>query len=235
MFDPAFYSFKVTGDRRDADFRVAGWTDDFSNVNSGWKRESGQNDYVSVLGGKEYEIKVSPSSSWINVTAPLAVPKSYTVEATMYTQAGSGWHGLIFNAGNLAAGEFYYIFRVNPDKGEAEFIKAVKTLTGTETTTLGIKTNGEINQYNSTISSQVNRLKVVQNVYFAKMFVNGVEVFYDAVDMQAGNHVKVGLYAYAESPSYTARFDDFQLTAMGFSSKQISSAAGIEKSVELPR
>ena len=232
IFEPAFYEFTVKGDRRNTDFRVIGWMDDFSNINSGWVRDF-EKDYVPAA---EYEVRVSYPYS-IRVTAPLSVQKSYTVEATMYTQAGSGMYGLIFNAGNLGVGEFYYIFRVHPYEGYAEFLKAVKTPEETQTTTVGSKTNREIDPDNTTISSIIpNRLEVVQNAYFVKLFVNGVEVFYDYVDLQPGNHVKVGLYACPDDDSsHTVRFDDFRLTAMGFNPSPISNAPGFEKSIEISK
>lgn len=235
MFSPAPYEIIVKGDRNDVNFKVSGWAEDFSDPSSRWDTQyyydGSHQDYVTVDGGAEYEIKVvnyTEYTGFISTVSPLSVPSDYTVEATMYPVSveNSGACGLIFNVRRLENGHFYYIFRIRPKEGKAEFLKVEITGEGTSIVYSETKTNAEINSKHATITEGVNILKVIQNYNFVYLYVNGVEIWEKpkSIEVQNSDYLRVGLYASADpkpsgspkSIEYIVRFDDFKLSAMGF-------------------
>lgn len=256
LFQPAPYDFTVRKDLSGLNFKLIGWTEDFSDAWSGWDEEyyadGSSQEYILVEGGSEYEIVVDNEGYYgddpksISTISPLLVPQNYTVEVTTYHYYWDkpGWEkgisGLVFNVKNLNnPGEFYYIFRVRPDEGEVEYLKVRKQQSKTEIVEQYKKRNNQINYYNNTISSAVNILKVIQNGNRAYLYVNGVEVWGNIpVEQQNAEFIRAGLYASADPGyTYTARFDDFKLSSMGYApqpqimgnqSIEIKSQKGIE-------
>ena len=131
------------------------------------------------------------------------------------------------------------IFSGPTDEGEVEYLKVRKQQSKTEIVEQYKKRNNQINYYNNTISSAVNILKVIQNGNRAYLYVNGVEVWGNIpVEQQNAEFIRAGLYASADPGyTYTARFDDFKLSSMGYApqpqimgnqSIEIKSQKGIE-------
>ncbi|NLC53339.1 MAG: hypothetical protein GX770_05175 [Firmicutes bacterium] len=257
MFQPAPYEFTVTKDMTDLNFKLIGWSEDFSDDWSGWDvkyyDDGSYQNYVAVEGGGEYEIMVDnyygTNPQFIRTISPLLVPHNYTVEVTTYPLKWADWDrpewergtcGLVFNVRSLVTpGEFYYFFRVRPDQGEVEYLKVLKQQSATVILEEYKKTNEQINSANTTISPGVNILKVIQNGNRVYLYVNGVEVWGNVpVEQQDGEFIRAGLFTSADPKStYTARFDDFKLSSMGYApqpqimglqSFEIKSHKGIE-------
>ncbi len=220
MFQPAPLQFTVSGSRNDVNFQVIGWSDDFSDPNSGWDDGfigAGDDSYVKYKKDETaedlYEIFVKDVASSIKVLAPLVMPSSYSLKVTGYTYSGAGMYGLVFNVKSFQPGEYYYVFRVRPQDGYYQLIKVDIFHEETGTTEI-------INGYNSIFTdSGINMLEVRVNWNKVELCVNNVVVHPNPVEItpQAGDFVQAGLYAYAGSgSSYTARFDDFHLSALGF-------------------
>lgn len=249
LFGPV-YDFTVSKDVSGVDFKLIGFKDDFSDPGSKWdvKHDYDDGSYHDYAGD-EYEIKVvnndpkNPQSISTLSPSRVQVPHSYTVEVTTYPNGDfmeSGTLGLVFNVRDIdTPDEFYYIFRVRPDEGEVEYLKVRKQQSKTEIVEQYKKRNNQINYYNNTISSAVNILKVIQNGNRAYLYVNGVEVWGNIpVEQQNAEFIRAGLYASADPGyTYTARFDDFKLSSMGYApqpqimgnqSIEIKSQKGIE-------
>ncbi len=216
-FRQAPEKFTVTDNRSDVNFEVSGWQDDFSNTGSGWDPE--------YYNSNAYLIEVPSSSSSIKTIAPLAVPTSYNVEATMTPGMGSGMYGLVFNIDQLnTVGDFYYIFRVNPELGYCQLSKArieeIIEPGKAQTYVDDIVTlyNDQIDNTSTTITNGTNILKVEQDWNQVKLFIYNVCVWSGYIDVQSNDVLKVGLYAMRNDTeySYSAWFDDFDLTAVGF-------------------
>lgn len=208
--------------------------EDFSKRSSCWDEEDyGDGSYQKYVevegGGGEYEIVVDnewgDASESISTASPLQVSHSYTVEVTTYPYywdtpgLESGTLGLVFNVRDLKyTDEFYYVFRVRSDEGEAEFFKVLKRPGENQIFDAKKKTNYDIDPYNTTIRPSVNILKVIQNGNRASLFVNGVEVWGDIpIEPQDCEFLRAGLYVSADKYNkFTARFDDFKLYSIGY-------------------
>lgn len=228
LFGPV-YDFTVSKDVSGVDFKLIGFKDDFSDPGSKWdvKHDYDDGSYHDYAGD-EYEIKVvnndpkNPQSISTLSPSRVQVPHSYTVEVTTYPNGDfmeSGTLGLVFNVRDIdTPDEFYYIFRVRPDAGLAEYVKVEKEQGKIVKVEEHQKTNKEINEDYATITPGVNLLKVMQNGSRASLFVNGVEVWENIqVEQQNCEFLRAGLYASADkNNTFTARFDDFKLYSIGY-------------------
>lgn len=211
MFQPAPAKFTVSGSRNDVNFQVTGWSDDFSDPNSGWVKD----DYARYDEG-EYKIYVNSSNSSVKVTAPIVMPTSYTLGVTGYPFSGSGMYGLVFNVYSFSPDDYYYVFRVHPEGPDPyyELVRVNIISEGHTTQTTILKGFSSL----FTVSG-VNILEVRVNWNKVELCVNN-EVVASTTNFlpHDSSFVQAGLYAYAKAgPSYTACFDDFHLAAIGFS------------------
>ncbi len=220
-FQPAPASVTVTENNSDVDFEVCGWFDDFSVETSRWLNkyypDGSYQIYNTSIG--EYEIKVVDNvDDFISTIAPIAIPSSsYKVKARMNpTGLGSGMIGLIFNVKSFEPGNFYYIFRVRPETKDYELIRADIYENGTQTTL--------IDGGNSSFFADngLNILEVRQSWDQVELYVNteriwsGNNIEGQIIDFSTEG-LKAGLYVCADAgTNYTAQFDNFDLTAVGF-------------------
>ena len=163
----------------------------------------------------------------------------------MYEDSGQGMYGLIFNVRELSKGNYYHIFRVNPQDQSFELIQASKPIQGvavTETIDSG---------FSSRIHTEpkvVNELSVKQDGALVELSINQGVVWAGSIGPQWVGGVKAGLYVWANyKESYQTRFVDFRISAehfetgfthYGFSSAQFNGAeeysgAKSDKSIEL--
>ena len=87
------------------------YLDDFSNPQSGWATGDTGNTRRSYVDG-EYEILVRNPGWWAGALCPAGKVVSYSVEADMRNDAGTGIHGLVFG---WVDWDHFYLFAVSPD------------------------------------------------------------------------------------------------------------------------
>lgn len=218
MFQPAPAKFTVDGKRDNINFQVVGWSDNFSDPNSGWVEDSYAKYIKDGTGEDLYEILVTGVGSSVKVTAPMVMPTSYTLGVTGYTADVlpdvGGMYGIVFNVYSFSPGDYYYVFRVRPGDAYYELVKVEILSNGyTDSTTILEGPNSIFTD------SGINILEVRVNWNKVELCVNN-EVVDSTTNFlpHDSSFVQAGLYAYAEAKSsHTVRFDDFNLSAIGFS------------------
>ena len=224
IFQPASpYKFTVTENKNDVNFQAIGWYDDFSNRVSGWSSDA----FSNYEAGK-YWIRVTSDYTSVKTIAPLSVPLSYSIKAEMSQGLGSGGYGFVFNLldlEKLRVDDFYHILRVTPEATykNYEIIKAKVEGIYPEGAVLSIEeiTSG----FSPLIESNINTLEIKQ--VWKEVFIyinNNLEPLWSGeIEVQQNaDFLKVGLYACINSgDSYTAWFDNFTLTAIGFRTRTV--------------
>lgn len=212
MFHEAPYRFTVNDNRRDVDFKVIGWYDNFSHSQSGWEEDTYPDGCWHDYDSQGFGIYISSYSQddMLSVTSPVIVPSNYTVTATMEPYSGQGKLGLIFNVKDFREGSFYHIFRVVPGTGDWELVQAEK---GSYKTTTERKAYGTA----SVLTDNLNILGVTQNWNRAILSINNEVVWEGAIDTHDEEFLLAGLHAVKDQGfTYRAWFDDFNIKANGF-------------------
>ncbi len=214
-FQPTPYNLVVDGDRRDVNFKVSGWYDDFSSTQSKWDVKNYGDGCWHNYDAQGFRIYISAISSddILSVTSPIDIPYNYTVTATMEPVSGSGMLGLVFNVKDFNVGSFYYIFRIKPgtEKGYWELVKATKTSYGTTNTVRLVYGESDI------ITPDLNIVSVTQDWNRAILSINNEVIEEVYIDTHAEPYLMTGLHATKDLGwDYYAWFDDFNITANGF-------------------
>lgn len=123
----------VTRTTVNLNFRVTGFTDDFSNPESGWGK--GTLDHV-VYGYKDgfYTIKAQDINYWAAMACPLWIPTNYTAQVKVKTSndpannSGSYSYGMIFN---FTSYDLFYAVLLDPLQKQYGIVKIDTTPTGT--------------------------------------------------------------------------------------------------------